>query len=200
MPDHSLMPTSLATPAYWQGTSDTFDEGGLVTTSAGNRWNVPGEPTIYLAGDFGMALVEAGRHAAPSDALERRVIWRLWVQLRSVMDLREAAVRRALELESPTWFLDRARCRGVVARLRADRACEAIRVPSAGAADTPERWNLVLFVDLLDAPQGEVISQPEVAGVIAPWPLPGASGGAGQRPPPPASEDRPDVDPAPAST
>lgn len=163
---------------YWQGPADTFDHAELVTTSSGNRWSAPGQPAIYVAGDHGVTLVEAGRHSEPHEALERRVIWRMVARLGSVVDLREERTAQALGLVEPAWILDRARCQEVAQRLRAKHACEAIRVPSAGLADIPARWNLVIFVDHLRVPLEEVLSDPEIVGLISPSRPRGAAEGA----------------------
>jgi RES domain-containing protein len=188
----SRMHGSLVSNAFWQGTSDTFDHAELVTTGPGNRWNEPGQPTIYLAGDRGVALVEAGRHLGPDDELERRVIWQMRVRLDSVIDLRAERALEMLDLGEPTWMLDQSRCRAIAARLRELGACEAIRVPSVGLTDIPERWNLVLFVDRLTRPLAEVLSEPRVAAIIGPnGPARGAPGAAGRLPPHRASEGHP---------
>ena len=62
---------------------------------AGNRWNRPGEPTLYLASDVDVALVEYGRHLgsgfAPTASANtrRRALFRYEIQLERLLDVRD---------------------------------------------------------------------------------------------------------------
>jgi RES domain-containing protein len=153
--------------AFWQGSSRTFEPDALVTSEKGNRWNVPGQPTAYLAGDAGLALVERGRHLSGTDEPVELVVWRLRVILDGVLDLRPAEVQRALGLEDPCWVLDRERCRGLGALLRSTDWCRALLAPSAGVPDDDDRWNLVVFVDRLGKPLTESLHDVRVWGTVS---------------------------------
>ena len=120
----------------------------------GNRWNVRGERTLYLAGDRGVALAEFARHyeeehaADPARSVQRRAVFRLGVRLDALLDLLDPAVLDQLPLaDPPAAFLDIAVCRAVAGRVRATTAAQAIRVPSIAFLDDPQRWNLVVFLD-----------------------------------------------------
>jgi RES domain-containing protein len=111
-----------------------------------NRWNGEGEPTIYLSGDAALALIEAGRH--PDDLKTRSRLIQVDLHLPRAVDLREQAVRTALELpDGLGWVLDRERTRRIAQVLRRSRNYDGLLVPSAGALDQAERWNAVLFAD-----------------------------------------------------
>jgi RES domain-containing protein len=142
---------------FWQGPADVFHRASLVTDAAGNRWNEPGEPAIYLAGDVGVALVEAGRHGRATDDLAGLVLWRVSVAADAVLDLRSGQLREELGLAREAWIGDRGRCRRLATRLRVD-GLEGVLVPSAGIPEDERRWNLVLFVDRLRRPLRAVIS------------------------------------------
>jgi RES domain-containing protein len=111
-----------------------------------NRWSVQGEPTIYLSGDPALALVESGRH--PDDLEEGMRLIEVDVRIPLAVDLRRPDVRQALSLpEDLEWVLARERTREVAQSLRHSGMCDAVLVPSAGAPDQPERFNLVVFAD-----------------------------------------------------
>src|SRR4051812_8639738 len=78
-------------------------------TKAGNRWSGPGEATIYLAGDPGVALAEFGRHWP--DKLKTTCIWSVELRLRAAVDLRRTSTRSELGIpEDPAWIRDGDRC------------------------------------------------------------------------------------------
>ena len=111
-----------------------------------NRWSGEGEPTIYLSGDPALALVESGRH--PDDLEEGMRLIEVDVRIPLAVDLRVADVRAALSLpDQPGWVFDRDRTRDVARSLRHSGICDALVVPSAGAPDQPDRFNLVVFAD-----------------------------------------------------
>ena len=139
--------TFFAGPASLAGPASTRLMADAMLTSEGNRWSAPGEPTIYLAGDLGVALAEFGRHA-PSDPDEGRV-WSVQVNLDAVVDLR--AARDAERL------LDHRRCRSLATRHRAAGDCEGLLVPTVAMLDRPDRWNLVVFADRLRRPLSQAI-------------------------------------------
>lgn len=134
---------------------------GLVTTAA-NRWNREGEPTLYLAGDVGVALAELGRH---EPALARAVrIWRVRLTLDSALDLRDEATRAALGVpDDPRWYLDPDRCRDVAGRARATPGCDGLLVPSVAVLDDPRRWNAVVFADVPGRPLAAMVAAHEPA-------------------------------------
>jgi RES domain-containing protein len=118
-----------------------------MVTQAPGRWNRAGEAAIYLAGDPGLALVEGGRHR-PEGPTSRLMVWRVDLGGRRVLDLRRPEVAGWLAVPvDPRWILDRERCAAVAGRARSDLAVEGLVVPSAGALDRMDRWNVVLFID-----------------------------------------------------
>lgn len=123
------------------------------------RWNEPGIPTLYLAGDDGVLIAEWGRHfavnrtpALQSQTLERAV-FRLTLAVERVIDLRDPAVWRDLSLDdAPVCFLDVAVARATATFIRRTTAAQGIVVPSAGFLDRLDRWCLVLFLEKLPEP------------------------------------------------
>jgi hypothetical protein len=110
-----------------------------------------------LAGDVGLALVEAGRHLKGLPvSTTTRSIWGMRVSAPGIMDLR-GSIPGVPNADGDLWFLDRARCRRAVAALRQDEDVAGLAVPSAGSVDDTTRWNLVIFVDRLAIPLQEVI-------------------------------------------
>src|SRR5688572_27361640 len=71
---------------------------------ADNRWNEPGSPTLYLAGDEGVLIAEWGRHfelnrtAHLMQLAVERSVYRLELSIDSVLDLRDEAVCRSLSV------------------------------------------------------------------------------------------------------
>jgi len=123
---------------------------------ADNRWNAPGHPTLYLAGDEGVLIAEWGRHfsvnrtpALQQETVERSV-YRLHISLDAVLDLRDDAVCRDLSLEdAPLCFLDRELARAVATFIRVSTSAQAMLAPSVSFLDQPHRWCLVIFLDKL---------------------------------------------------
>src|SRR3954454_14014047 len=85
-----------------------------------NRWNVLGEPTLYLASDYRVAIAEFARHfqddvrqrAGRRETVGRRVVTRriydLSVQIERTLDLRDPSLCAELSLEDvPFCYLDR---------------------------------------------------------------------------------------------
>lgn len=74
--------------------------------STENRWNVAGEPTLYLAKEKNVALAEYARHFEVNRTLGltaktyRRKVYRFKVELDAVLDLRELSVGSALSLQN----------------------------------------------------------------------------------------------------
>ncbi len=124
---------------------------------ATNRWNERGEPTLYLAGDIGVAVAEWARHMmgdrspilAPGTIA--RTVYRLDLVLDAVLDLREPAVWADLSLHTaPVCFLDIPTARATARFLRTTTPAQGIQVPSVAFVDDLERWCLVLFLEKLD--------------------------------------------------
>lgn len=124
--------------------------------AADNRWNVPGEPTLYVAGDIGVAIAEFGRHfetnRTPDLAAQtvQRTVYRLALQVDYLIDVRQAPVWRALSLENaPFCFSDRNVARATARYLRHTTPAQALLVPSMAVLDQLDRWVLVLFLEKL---------------------------------------------------
>lgn len=130
-----------------------FSRAGL---GSDNRWNVPGEPTLYLAGDREVAIEELARHigrdrppAVGARVLQRR-LYRLQVNLEAVLDLGQPGAWQALNLpNAPACFLDRNVARAVAHDVRVTTSVQAMRVPSVAFLDDLQRWILVLFLEKL---------------------------------------------------
>jgi len=130
-----------------------------------NRWNVPGEPTLYLAGDEGVLITEWGRHFntnRPNElaviAEERRVL-RFGVSLDAVLDLRLPAVHQELALSNaPHCFLDLTQARATANYVRSVTPAQGILVQPVTFLDQPERWSLVLFLEKLPKPEKFITS------------------------------------------
>ncbi len=126
--------------------------------AADNRWNEAGEPTVYLAGDLGVALAEYARHLREdvgfvgTPPVHERAVYEVDVRLAAILDLRDAHVRSAIGLHGgPRRFLDREVARATARFLRRTTSAEGLLVPSVAFLDEPPRWNLVVFLDKLPA-------------------------------------------------
>jgi RES domain-containing protein len=130
--------------------------------SAENRWNVIGEPTLYLAQDKNVALAEYARHfkdsRSPSLASKtyERKVYRFDIRLDYTIDLRNSLVCRALSLaEPPLCFFpkDKITCfkiaRATAQFLRNTTLVQAMFVPSFAFLDDPDKWCLVIFLEKL---------------------------------------------------
>jgi hypothetical protein len=129
-----------------------------VGRSPTNRWNEPGAPTLYVAGDEGVLAAEWGRYLVEeltgdlATAMVERVVYRLELALTAVLDLRDPVVLAALSIGgAPACFLDRAVARATAAFVRRTTAAEAIWVPSVALLGQPTRGNLAVFIDKLPA-------------------------------------------------
>lgn len=149
----------------WQGNafrhipSDThynvldFSRAGLQTN---NRWNFPGEPTLYLAADRGVAIAEFARHmtrgrrsAVLRGVLQRR-LYRLQLRLDLMLDLCQPVTWELLSLSrAPECFLDKGVARATAHFIRATTSAHAIRVPSVAFLDDLTRWSLMVFLEKL---------------------------------------------------
>jgi RES domain-containing protein len=120
-----------------------------------DRWSAPGTRTAYLAGDPLVAIAEYARHAGADDGPprdERRLV-QLRLEPVRALDLREPAVLAAVGTCCPTDFTDRGLARRVALAIRSDGICEALVVPSIAFVDQSERFNVVLFLEAIEARQ-----------------------------------------------
>ncbi len=147
-----------------------IDPGRLAERNdSADRWNEPGQPTVYLALDVGVALAEFARHAAPGD---RRRLVRFDAALDAVADLRPGTPasnapsrdsgRRGDREHDPAPgppdhglvdVSDRDAARRVAARFRAEPGCCGLLVPSLAFPDDPARGNLVVFAERAGPPE-----------------------------------------------
>lgn len=145
------MPSPLSGPfrgRAWVSRADDLPSRASVDliSDKPNRWNAKGEPTIYLSGDPALALIEAGRH--PEDLHQRAGLFEVDVRIPLTVDIRDPGVRAALGLPADVaWVLDRERTQVAARSLRHSGLCDALLVPSAGALDQEERFNVVVFAD-----------------------------------------------------
>jgi RES domain-containing protein len=121
-----------------------------------NRWNVAGEPTLYLAKDKDVALAEYARHfqvdRTPGLAAQthRRRVYRFQVRLEATLNLCHPSVWLDLSLtNAPDCFRDKSVARAVAHFLRNTTSTQAIFVPSMAFLDNLEQWCLVLFLENL---------------------------------------------------
>jgi RES domain-containing protein len=130
-----------------------------------NRWNEPGVPTLYLAGDDRVLIAEWGRHFAVNrterlqqETVERSV-YRLTLSLDHLLDLRRPAVWDALSLENaPYCFADVAIARATATFVRRTTVAQGLLVPSVAFLDQLDRWRLVAFLEKLPADPTAFIS------------------------------------------
>src|SRR4051794_7710831 len=116
--------------------NDALTPDDLVSTD-GNRWSRPGEPTIYLGSDSGVALAEFARHLTVGAPPPVGRLWTVEVHLDRVVDLRTSAARaRASVAAERDWPLERETCRSIATRLR-DRGVQGLIVPSVAFLDQP---------------------------------------------------------------
>jgi RES domain-containing protein len=139
-----------------------------------HRWNEPGEPTLYLAGDPRVVLVEFARHyehdRAPGAGrgTKPRRLYSLRVQVDRMLDLREPAAWSALVLSNaPYCFLERPTCRAIARYLRTATTAQGLLVPSVALLDDLERWVAVLFLERLPAEPSRYLTDVQDEGLLA---------------------------------
>lgn len=138
-----------------------------------NRWNVAGQPTLYLAGDAGVLAAEWGRHPIDDRSSQvahraaERTVYRLRLSLDAILDLRPPAIWSLLSLmDVPLCFTNRAVARAAAAAVREGSRAQAILVPSVAFLDDLSRWNLVVFLDKLPASPRSWIQRVETVGPL----------------------------------
>lgn len=136
-----------------------------------NRWNVFGEPTLYLGGDKQVVIGEFSRHFQENRSqslagkIHCRRIWRFSVKLGRTLDLRDPEVCKALSLpNAPTCFKDKQVARSTAAFVRHTFQVEAILVPSMVFLDNLSKWCLALFLDNLPADIHRVLPKVQAHG------------------------------------
>jgi RES domain-containing protein len=136
-----------------------------------NRWNVVGEPTLYIAGDIGVAIAEWTRHfrvnITPELARQtvERTVYRLNVTVDRALDLRDSALWEELHLaDAPHCFLTLDVARVTAQFLRRTTDAQALLVPCMAMLDDPDRWNLVLFLEKLPPDPTRFITGVEAEG------------------------------------
>ena len=128
------------------------------------RWNRRGQPTLYLAGDVGVAIAEFARHleTGPHDgstAPQGRRLLRLDVAIDGLFDLREPEVAGLLDAPSdPSAYMDREVARAVAGRARSMAGCRGLIVPSMAYLDDLSRWNLLAFMDRIPGGVAEIVA------------------------------------------
>lgn len=126
----------------------------LCGLSKENRWNSPGEPTLYLAGSKQIALGEYSRHYQEnrryqlSKKTQRRDFYRLEVQLERTINLCNPDVYTNFP-GAPDCFKAIKTARTVTALFRNMFKIEAVFVPSMVFLDDLSKWCLVLFLENL---------------------------------------------------
>ncbi|TVQ49898.1 MAG: RES domain-containing protein [Gloeocapsa sp. DLM2.Bin57] len=136
-----------------------------------NRWNIAGEPTLYLAKEKNVALAEYARHfkvdRTPSLATKtyRRLVYRFEVKLDLVLDLTLAEVWQEISLEkAPECFSEKTYARATANFIRNTTIAQAIIVPSLAFLDNLEQWCLVLFLEKLPRDVSEFLPSVEPDG------------------------------------
>lgn len=138
-----------------------------------NRWNEPGEPTLYLASDVGVVIAEFGRHfevhrtpPLRSAAVERTV-YRLEVTIGRLFDLRKPELWQVLSLrEAPSYFADRDIARAVARYLRVTTAAQGFMVPSMAMLDKVDRWVMVIFLEKVPRDPGRFVTSVQIEGPL----------------------------------
>lgn len=131
--------------------------------SSDNRWNMKGEPTLYLASSPKVAMAEFARHypedrhpGLSGDTIQRQV-FAFELRIEVLMDLRERHACQTLAKElnrpklssSPHCFLDRNVARITAQYLRRVPTLQGILVPSMALLDDPTSFCMVLFLEKL---------------------------------------------------
>ncbi len=136
-----------------------------------NRWNIAGEPTLYLAKEKDVALAEYARHfkvdRTPRLAAQtyRRQVFCFRVELEYVLDMRNPKVWVELSLkDAPDCFKDKTIARATANFIRHTTSTQAIVVPSVAFLDELEQWFLVLFLEKLQPEAGKFLPSVEPDG------------------------------------
>lgn len=142
--------------------------------AADNRWNQPGEPTLYLASDRATVVAEYARHLHEDrgsplglDIVLERVLYRLELHLDLTLDLCIRATWDLLSLnDAPACFLSKPVARAVANLVRHNTTAQAIFVPSIAFLDQPQHWVLALFLEKLPADKSCYIQSARPEGTL----------------------------------
>jgi hypothetical protein len=135
----------------------TWEIDRVITNEEG-RWNRAGQPTIYFATDPGVALAEFGRHAPEDGAPPIASLWRLRLSLEEVSDVRGLP---------DDVVLDRRRSRALADDLRS-LGLMGMLVPSVAFLDNRDRFNVVIFAEVIGGRISDVIEAPRLLAAITP--------------------------------
>ncbi len=145
----------------------------LAGLGADNRWNVPGERTLYLASARAAAIAEFARHLKEdygefASVVAERRLFRVEAAIELTLDLRDAEIVQQLSLaDAPACFLDRSIARAVAGFLRATTPVQAILVPSVAFLDDPSRFLVVCFLEKLPADPEQWITSVSTEGTFS---------------------------------
>ena len=152
----------------WRGTTFRHVPKGarpLDTSRAGlarGRWNLPGEPTHYLASSREVAAAEWLRHLedmglSASDPVPPRDLYEVTVSLQRTIDFRDGDNLAQLSIDDMSKLvLDPVAARALATFVRSALDAEAIWVPSVAFLDRRDQGNLVIFLERLDRPLPDV--------------------------------------------
>jgi len=140
-----------------------------------HHWNRPGEPTLYLAldrallsNDFTLHL-RRNRAPAAEEIMQTRRVAAFEIALERVYDLTDPASLGALGITgTPACFRERAVARATAGFRRDVIGVEAVLAP----ASEPKSRLLILFLDRLESPLGDIAHSIEAAGSFRPVPSP----------------------------
>lgn len=143
----------------------------LCGLSKENRWNSPGEPTLYLAGSKQIALSEYSRHYQENRLIklgkktQKRHFYRLEIQLERTINLCNPDVYANFP-GAPDCYKEIKIARTVGALIRNVFKVEAIFVPSMAFLDDLSKWCLVLFLENLPKEVGQYIINVKKSGLF----------------------------------
>jgi RES domain-containing protein len=118
------------------------------------RWHWPGQRTLYLASDAGVAIGEFARHLAVDRGgaaiPARRAVYEVRLEVDRALDLRDRAVLAMIGRDdAPQCWLDERIARATATFFRDTLDVQALLVPSVVHLDTPDRFNIVVFLENL---------------------------------------------------
>lgn len=152
----------------WRGTAFRHVPGGagpLDTTRAGlarGRWNLPGEPTLYLASSREAAAAEWLRHLdegglSAGVPFPPRDLYEVTLSLQRTIDFRDGANQAQLAIDDMSKLvLDPVAARALATFVQSALEAEAIWVPSVAFLDRRDQGNLVIFLERLDRPLADL--------------------------------------------
>ena len=152
----------------WRGTTFRQVPKGarpLDTSRAGlarGRWNLPGEPTHYLASSREVAAAEWLRHLEDAGLsagvpVPPRDLHEVTVSLQRTIDFRDGDNQAQLSIDDMSKLvLDPVAARALATFVRSALDAEAIWVPSVAFLDRRDQGNLVIFLERLDRPLADV--------------------------------------------